>query len=77
MKQFADAAVLYEKGQKYEKAAGIYIDPLKDFKKAAPLMDKIYTPKLHSLYAKAKEKSKEYKDAAQAYERAGDNDSVA
>ena len=76
MKQFADAAVLYERGQKYEKAAGIYIDPLKDFKKAAPLMDKIYTPKLHSLYAKAKEKSKEYKDAAQAYERAGDNDSV-
>jgi WD repeat-containing protein 19 len=76
MNQFADSAVLYEKGQKYEKAAAIYIDPLKDFKKAAPLMDKIYTPKLHSQYAKAKEGMKEYKDAAKAFERAGDNDSV-
>ena len=56
MKQFTDAAQLYERGEQYEKAAQIYV-MVKDLAKAETLMARVTTPKLHLLFAKAKETS--------------------
>jgi WD repeat-containing protein 19 len=75
MKQYPDAAEMFVKAECYEKAAAIFI-LTKNFRKAAPLMDKITTPKLHAQYGKAKEASKQYLEAADAYEKAKDIDSV-
>ena len=47
------------------------------FKYAAPLMDKLTSsPNLQSLYAKSKESEGKYKEAEQAYEKAGDWENV-
>ena len=75
MKQFGDAARMYEKGGALEKAAGIYIQT-KDFDSATPLMSTIKTAKLHAQYAKAKEAVRDFRAAVAAYERARDMDSV-
>lgn len=75
MKQYADAAMLYEKGEQFEKAAQIYIMS-KDLAKAQPLMSKVKTPKLHLQFAKAKEASGDYVAASDAYEFGRDLDSV-
>jgi WD repeat-containing protein 19 len=75
MKQYADAAILYEKGEQYEKAVQIFIMS-KDLAKAEPLMDKVVTPKLHLQYAKAKEANGAFAAAAKAYELGRDLDSV-
>jgi WD repeat-containing protein 19 len=75
MKQYGDAARMYEKGGSLEKAASIYIQT-KDFDSAKPLMSMIKTAKLHSQYAKAKEAVRDFRAAVSAYERARDMDSV-
>ena len=75
MKQYDDAALLFERGQEFEKAASIYI-ATKNFRKAEPLMEKISSTKLHAQFAKAKRAQKDYVAAAEAYERAHDMDSV-
>jgi len=75
MKQYAEAAKLYSKAGLYDQAAHILI-MTKNFAAVAPLMDKIKTPKLHAQYAKAREVAKDYVEAARAYERARDMDSV-
>ena len=74
-KQFQDAALLYEKGELYEKAASIYIQT-KKFEDAEPLMKNITAPKLHNQFAKAMEASGKFEKAIQSYERAKDPDSV-
>lgn len=53
----------------------IYIS-LKNFTKAAGLMGRITTPKLHAAYAKAKEAERAYAEAEVAYDKAKDYDSV-
>jgi WD repeat-containing protein 19 len=75
MKQLNDAAELYVRAEQYEKGVSIYI-LTRNFRLAAPLMDRITTPKLHHQYAKAKEAEKAYSEAAVAYEKAKDMDSV-
>ncbi|RHY33017.1 hypothetical protein DYB32_001946 [Aphanomyces invadans] len=75
MKQLSDAALLYERGEVYEKAAQIYIQ-MKQLHKAAPLMAKVHMPKVHVQYAKAKEAAGEFAAASDAYEAAMDLDSV-
>ena len=75
MRQFADAARLFERGESYEKAAAVYIQ-CKDFASAAPLMGQIKSAKLHGQFAKAKEAVKDYTEAVKAYEMAKDMDSV-
>jgi WD repeat-containing protein 19 len=47
----SDAAVLYEKGQFYEKAASTYIR-LKDWQKVGELLTNITSSKIHLQYAK-------------------------
>lgn len=75
LKQPQDAARLYEEGDAPEKAVKIYIRT-KNWVAAKPLMGRISAPKLLIEYAKAKEIDKAYEEAAAAYEKANDVDSV-
>lgn len=74
MKQYQEAAELYEHAGSYEKAASLYIMDL-NFDAAAPLMAKIKSPKLQLQFAKAKESRNAYPDAFRAYAAAGDSES--
>jgi len=47
-----------------------------DFRSAEKIMAKITTPKTHIKYAKAKEKQGQYKEAADAYEKGKDTESL-
>lgn len=75
MKQMQEAAMLYEKGQQYDKAVAIYLQT-KNYAQASQLMDKITSPKLFKLYGQAMEEQKKYTDAEKAYVAAKDVDSV-
>ncbi|PIO24270.1 hypothetical protein AB205_0031140, partial [Aquarana catesbeiana] len=75
MKQFSEAAQLYEKGQYYDKAASVYIR-CKNWAKVGELLPNVTSPKIHLQYAKAKEADGKYKDAALAFENAKDWDNV-
>ncbi|MCJ8749256.1 hypothetical protein PDJAM_G00174210 [Pangasius djambal] len=75
MKQYSEAAQLYEKGQYYDKAASVYIR-CKNWAKVGELLPHVSSPKIHLQYAKAKEADGKYKEAALAYESARDWDSV-
>ncbi|KAG8231539.1 hypothetical protein J437_LFUL008080 [Ladona fulva] len=75
LKQYHDAAILYENGGFYEKAASLYIK-LKNWKKVGDLLPDITNPKIHIQYAKAKEGEKKFKEAAAAYETAKDFENV-
>ncbi|XP_013392134.1 WD repeat-containing protein 19-like [Lingula anatina] len=75
MKQWSEAAMLYEKGGYYDKAAAVYIRS-KNWAKVGELLPQVTSPKIHAQYAKAKEADGRYKEAAQAYENAKDWDSV-
>ncbi|KAG7313919.1 hypothetical protein KOW79_022415 [Hemibagrus wyckioides] len=75
MKQYSEAAQLYEKGQYYDKAASVYIR-CKNWAKVGELLPHVSSPKIHLQYAKAKEADGKYKEAVLAYESARDWDSV-
>ncbi|MEQ2290862.1 WD repeat-containing protein 19, partial [Ameca splendens] len=75
MKQFSEAAQLYEKGLYYDKAASVYIR-CKNWAKVGELLPNVSSPKIHLQYAKAKEADGKYKEAAQAYESAKDWDNM-
>ncbi|XP_009068773.1 PREDICTED: WD repeat-containing protein 19-like, partial [Acanthisitta chloris] len=75
MKQFSEAAQLYEKGQYYDKAASVYIR-CKNWAKVGELLPHVSSPKIHLQYAKAKEVDGRYKEAVIAYEHAKQWDSV-
>jgi len=75
LKQFPDAAVLYDKAELFEEAASIYIKS-KNFAAAQPLLSKVTSPKLHLEFAKAREAEKDFRTAAVEYEKGKDMDSV-
>ncbi|XP_049328400.1 WD repeat-containing protein 19 isoform X1 [Astyanax mexicanus] len=75
MKQYSEAAQLYEKGQYYDKAASVYIR-CKNWAKVGELLPHVSSPKIHLQYAKAKEADGKYKEAAMAYESARDWDNM-
>ncbi|XP_074085717.1 WD repeat-containing protein 19 [Macrotis lagotis] len=75
MKQFSEAAQLYEKGQYYDKAASVYIR-CKNWAKVGELLPNVSSPKIHLQYAKAKEADGSYKEAVLAYENAKQWNSV-
>ncbi|KAK3532252.1 hypothetical protein QTP86_011841 [Hemibagrus guttatus] len=75
MKQYNEAAQLYEKGQYYDKAASVYIR-CKNWAKVGELLPHVNSPKIHLQYAKAKEADGKYKEAVLAYESARDWDNV-
>jgi WD repeat-containing protein 19 len=53
LKQYLEAAQIYEKAENYEKAATLYLQ-LKMFKQAAPIMDKVTSKSIQIKYGKAK-----------------------
>ncbi|XP_076359241.1 WD repeat-containing protein 19-like isoform X2 [Tachypleus tridentatus] len=75
MKQYAEAAMLYEIGNYYDKAASLYIR-LKNWNKVGELLPNVVSPKIHAQYAKAKEADGSYHEAAKAYEDARDYENV-
>ncbi|KAG8516530.1 WD repeat-containing protein 19, partial [Galemys pyrenaicus] len=75
MKQFSEAAQLYEKGLYYDKAASVYIR-CKNWAKVGELLPHVSSPKIHLQYAKAKEADGRYKEAILAYENAKQWNSV-
>ncbi|XP_062864836.1 WD repeat-containing protein 19 [Trichomycterus rosablanca] len=75
MKQYSEAAQLYENGQYYDKAASVYIR-CKNWAKVGELLPHVTSPKIHLQYAKAKEADGKFKDAAMAYENARDWDNL-
>ncbi|XP_034967788.2 WD repeat-containing protein 19 isoform X1 [Zootoca vivipara] len=75
MKQFSEAAQLYEKGQYYDKAASVYIR-CKNWAKVGELLPHVSSQKIHLQYAKAKEADGRYKEAVLAYANAKQWDSV-
>mmetsp|Transcript_21815 Transcript_21815/g.33754 ORF Transcript_21815/g.33754 Transcript_21815/m.33754 type:complete len:263 (+) Transcript_21815:2171-2959(+) len=75
MKQWKEAAKLYQKGGLVEKAVSIYIQ-IKLFNEAAPLMEQITSPSILIMVAKAKESESNYKEAEKAYERANDWENI-
>jgi WD repeat-containing protein 19 len=75
MKQWTEAAKLYQKGGLVEKAVSIYIQ-IGMFSAANPLMDQITSPSILSMIAKAKEADKNYREAEKAYERANDFENI-
>jgi len=66
LKQYLEAAQLYEKAEAYEKAATLYLN-LKMFKQAAPLMKRIKSSTILVKYGKAKESEGAFKEAEEAY----------
>lgn len=74
-KQLAESAILFEKCSQYDKAASNYIK-IKNWNKVGELLPNVNSPKIHLLYAKAKEMDKKYEEALHAYEKAKDYDSV-
>ncbi|XP_012288065.1 WD repeat-containing protein 19 [Orussus abietinus] len=75
MKQFSEAAILYEKAEYFEKAASAYIK-LKNWYKVGQLLPQVLSPKINIQYAKAKEADGKYEEAAAAYETAKDYDNI-
>lgn len=75
MKQFSEAAQLYEKGLYYDKAASVYIR-CKNWAKVGELLPHVSSPKIHLQFAKAKEADGRYKEAVVAYENAKQWNSV-
>lgn len=73
LKQYKEAAVLWEKAENWERAGSLYLR-LKNYAAVKPLMDegRITTPKLFIEYGRAKESDGAYAEAAKAYERAGE-----
>lgn len=66
MRQYPEAAELYEEAKNYEKAAAVYIR-CKNWHKVGKLLPKVSSPKIHLQYAKAKEADGKYAEAAVAY----------
>jgi WD repeat-containing protein 19 len=75
MKQWQEAAKLYQKGGLMEKAVSIYIQ-IKNFKAAEPLISQIASPTILIMVAKAKEAERDYRAAESAYERANDWENI-
>ncbi|XP_030765268.1 WD repeat-containing protein 19 [Sitophilus oryzae] len=74
-RQIADAALLYEKCDQFDKAASNYIIQ-KNWSKIGELLPHITSNKIYLQYAKSKEKEGKYEEAAKAYEKAKDFDSL-
>lgn len=74
-KQSQEAAILYEKGQYFDKAAVVYIK-LRNWQKVGELISNVTSNKIHLQYAKAKEQEGRFEEAANAYMLGKDYDSV-
>lgn len=71
-RKFDEAAQLYEKADDVERAAALYIEKSKNLKAAGRLLPLIQSRNIIGIYAAAKEKEAQYKDAEEAYAQAED-----
>ncbi|VDM84828.1 unnamed protein product, partial [Strongylus vulgaris] len=63
IKQYGEAADLYELGQFYDRAAAVCLKA-KAWGKVGELLPKVRSPKIHAQYGKVMEAEKRYKEAA-------------
>ncbi|KAK6036114.1 hypothetical protein COOONC_26381, partial [Cooperia oncophora] len=63
LKQYGEAADLYELGQFYDRAAAVCMKA-KAWGKVGELLPKVRSPKIHAQYGKIMEAEKRYKEAA-------------
>uniref|UniRef100_A0A915PT37 Anaphase-promoting complex subunit 4-like WD40 domain-containing protein n=1 Tax=Setaria digitata TaxID=48799 RepID=A0A915PT37_9BILA len=75
LKQFSDAAYLYELGHFYDRAAAVSLKA-KNWTKVGSLLPKVHSPKIHVAYGKVMEGEKKYEQAAVAYKNARDYDNL-
>ncbi|RCN27938.1 tetratricopeptide repeat protein [Ancylostoma caninum] len=75
LKQYGEAADLYELGQFYDRAAAVCLKA-KAWGKVGELLPKVRSPKIHAQYGKVMEAEKRYKEAAVAYRNARDYDNL-
>uniref|UniRef100_A0A1I7VRZ3 WD repeat-containing protein 19 n=1 Tax=Loa loa TaxID=7209 RepID=A0A1I7VRZ3_LOALO len=75
LKQYSDAAYLYELGHFYDRAAAVSLKA-KNWTKVGSLLSKVHSPKIHTAYGKVMEGEKKYKQAAIAYKNARDYDNL-
>ncbi|KJH41946.1 hypothetical protein DICVIV_12076 [Dictyocaulus viviparus] len=75
LKQYGEAAELYEIGQFYDRAAAVCLKA-KAWGKVSELLPKVRSPKIHAQYGKVMEAEKRYKEAAIAYRNARDYDNL-
>uniref|UniRef100_A0A8R1DX62 WD repeat-containing protein 19 n=1 Tax=Caenorhabditis japonica TaxID=281687 RepID=A0A8R1DX62_CAEJA len=73
MKQYTEAAQLYEVGLFYDRAAAVCLKA-NTYAKVGELLDKVKSPKIHIQYGKIMEKEKKWKVAVQCYEKGRDYD---
>ncbi|CAF3582253.1 unnamed protein product [Adineta steineri] len=71
LKQWPEAAELFEKAECWDSAAIAYIK-IKNWIKVGDILPNVTTPKIHSMYAKARESEGRYKEACAAYMKAGE-----
>jgi WD repeat-containing protein 19 len=82
LKQFNEAGVLLERANLWDRAAecwircNLFLIQVKNWPKVSLLYNKISNPKIFALIGKAKEEERNYSEAANAYEKAKDYDSV-
>lgn len=75
LKQYPEAGSLYERGEKWERAAEAYIKA-KNWQKVGSLIPLVRSSKIIIQYAKNREAEKRYEEAASAYEKARDHESL-
>ena len=75
IKQYVEAATLYERSGNFDKAAQVYIKA-KNWSKVKDILHNVTSSKIFIQYAKNRELEKNYKEAASAYEAGKDYDNV-
>ncbi|CAD6188191.1 unnamed protein product [Caenorhabditis auriculariae] len=75
IKQYTEAAQLYEIGLFFDRAAAVCLKA-NAWGKVGELLDKVKSPKVHVQYAKIMENERKYKQAAISYERGRDYDNL-
>ncbi|CAB3401707.1 unnamed protein product [Caenorhabditis bovis] len=75
LKQYTEAAQLYEIGLFFDRAAAVCLKA-NAWGKVGELLDKVKSPKIHIQYAKIMEKERKFKQAAMCYERGRDYDNL-
>ncbi|CAI5446232.1 unnamed protein product [Caenorhabditis angaria] len=75
LKQYTEAAQLYEIGLFFDRAAAVCLKA-NAWGKVADLLDKVKSPKIHIQYGKIMENEKKFKMAAVCYERGRDYDNL-
>ncbi|KAJ3113681.1 WD repeat-containing protein 19 [Physocladia obscura] len=75
IKMYMESGMLYERAKEWERAAEVYTKG-KFWNKVGSLLEFVTSPKIFLQFAKAKEASGQYEEAASAYERGKDHENL-